>query len=171
MHLHAKSTALVLIDLQKGVLAMPVVPYSGATILARSTKLASGFRATGSPVVWVRVFFASSSADAPRAQVDLPTDHSVLPSGWYEFPHPLDPADVMVTKRQGAPSTAPISMCSYGAAACAPLCWAASPPALAWSPPRAAPMNTATSSSSARICAPISSPRCTPPASSTSSHG
>jgi nicotinamidase-related amidase len=113
MHLHAKSTALVLIDLQKGVLAMPVVPYSGATILARSTKFASGFRATGSPVVWVRVFFASNFADAPRAQVDRPTDHSVLPSGWDEFPHPL----------------------------------------------------------AARICAPISSPRCTLPASSTSSRG
>jgi nicotinamidase-related amidase len=122
MHLHAKSTALVLIDLQKGVLATPVVPYSGATNLARSTKLAAGFRATGSPVVWVRVFFASNVADAPRAQVDRPTDHNVLPSGWDEFPHPLDPADVMVTKRQGAPSTAPISICSYGAAACAPLC-------------------------------------------------
>jgi nicotinamidase-related amidase len=48
----------------------------------------------------VRVSFASDFADAPRARVDQPGDLGALPPGWDEFPEPLDPADVMVTKRQ-----------------------------------------------------------------------
>jgi nicotinamidase-related amidase len=100
MQLHGKTTALVLIDLQTGVLARAVAPYSAATIYERSTQLASRFRAAGSPVVWVRVSFAGDFADAPRAQVDQPSDIAALPPGWDELPHSLDPADVLVTKRQ-----------------------------------------------------------------------
>jgi nicotinamidase-related amidase len=100
MELNAKTTALVLIDLQKGVLAMPVAPYPAATIHERSMQLALRCRAAGSPVVWVRASFGSDFADAPRAKVDLPSNFSALPPGWDEFPQPLHPADVMVTKRQ-----------------------------------------------------------------------
>lgn len=100
MQLNTKSTALVLIDLQKGVLAMPVTPYPAATIYERATRLAPRFRAAAGPVVWVRVSFASDFADAPRAKVDQPSNMGALPPGWDEFPEPLHPADVMVTKRQ-----------------------------------------------------------------------
>ena len=100
MQLNAKTTALVLIDLQKGVLARPVVPHPAATIFERSKRLAPRFRTAGSPVVWVRVSFASDFADAPRAKVDQPSDFGALPPGWDEFPEPLHSADVMVTKRQ-----------------------------------------------------------------------
>jgi nicotinamidase-related amidase len=100
MQLNAKTTALVLIDLQKGVLARTVEPYPAATIYERSKQLAPRFRTTGSPVVWVRVSFASDFADAPRAKVDQPSNFGALPPGWDEFPEPLHSADVMVTKRQ-----------------------------------------------------------------------
>jgi nicotinamidase-related amidase len=100
MELNAKTTALVLIDLQKGVLAMSVAPHPAATIHERSMQLALRFRASCSPVVWVRASFASDFADAPRAKVDLPSNFRALPPGWDEFPQPLDPADVIVTKRQ-----------------------------------------------------------------------
>ena len=100
MQLNTKSTALVLIDLQKGVLAMPVTPHPAATIYERATRLAPRFRAAGGPVVWVRVSFASDFADAPSAKVDHPSNMGALPPGWDEFPEPLHPADVMVTKRQ-----------------------------------------------------------------------
>ena len=98
MHLSAKSTALVLIDLQKGVLAMPVEPYSAAVIYERSMKLAQRVRAAGALVVHVRVSFSSDVADAPRAPVDQPTNYSALPPGWDEFPHPLPPSDLVITK-------------------------------------------------------------------------
>jgi nicotinamidase-related amidase len=100
MKLDAKTTALVLIDLQNGVLARTVAPHPAATVYERSTRLAPRFRAAGSPVVWVRVSFAGDFADAPRAKVDQPGDFGALPPGWDEFPEPLHPADVMVTKRQ-----------------------------------------------------------------------
>lgn len=100
MQLDAKTTALVLIDLQKGVLAMPVAPHPAATIFERSKQLAQRFRAAGARVVWVRVSFADDFADAPRARVDQPSNFEALPPGWDEFPEPLHPADVMVTKRQ-----------------------------------------------------------------------
>jgi nicotinamidase-related amidase len=100
MQLDAKSTALVLIDLQKGVLARSVAPYPAATILERSRQLAARFRAAGGPVVWVRVSFARDFADAPRARVDQPNDMRALPPGWDEFPEALPAGDVTVTKRQ-----------------------------------------------------------------------
>lgn len=100
MQLHAKTAALVLIDLQKGVLARQAVPHTAASIYERSKQLAARCRAAGSVVVWVRVSFAGDRADAPRAKVDQPSNYAALPIGWDEFPEPLHAADVMVTKRQ-----------------------------------------------------------------------
>ena len=99
MQLNAKSTALVLIDLQKGVLARPVAPHSAAVIFERSTQLAQRFRAAGAPVVRVRVSFSGDMADAVRAPVDQPTNFSALPAGWDEFPDTLQPSDLIITKR------------------------------------------------------------------------
>jgi nicotinamidase-related amidase len=100
MQLHAKTTALVLIDLQKGVLARPVAPHPATTLYERSKQLAARLRTAGGLVVWVRVSFAGDFADAPRAKVDQPSNYDALPSGWDEFPEPLHSADLMVTKRQ-----------------------------------------------------------------------
>ena len=100
MQLNTKTTALVLIDLQRGVLARPLLPHTATTVYARSKELASRLRAAGGPIVWVRVSFASNFADAPRARVDQPSDMGSLPAGWDEFPEALPPSDLMVTKRQ-----------------------------------------------------------------------
>ena len=70
MQLDAKSTALVLIDLQRGVLGMPVAPHPAAEVYERSMRLAQQFRAAGATVVRVRVAFSGDLADAPRAAVD-----------------------------------------------------------------------------------------------------
>jgi nicotinamidase-related amidase len=99
MQLDAKTTALVLIDLQKGVLAMPVAPHTAAAIYERSMKLAQRFRAAGSVVVQVRVSFAADLADTPRAPVDQPSNYAALPPGWDEFPQPPPPSDLIITKR------------------------------------------------------------------------
>jgi len=81
MQLNTKTTALILIDLQKGVLARPLLPHPASTVYARSKALASRLRAAGGPIVWVRVSFASNFADAPRARVDQPSDMGV-PASW-----------------------------------------------------------------------------------------
>jgi nicotinamidase-related amidase len=100
MQLPAKSTALVLIDLQKGILGMPVAPHAAAAVYERSMKLAARFRAAGSPVVRVRVSFAADGADAPRQPVDQPPNYSAFPPGWDSFPEPLAPTDLVITKHQ-----------------------------------------------------------------------
>ena len=100
MKLDAKSTALVLIDLQKGVLAMPVAPHPATEVYQRSMQLAQRFRAAGAPVVRVRVSFSSNLSDALRAPVDQPTNFASLPPGWDEFPEPLPSSDLVITKRQ-----------------------------------------------------------------------
>jgi nicotinamidase-related amidase len=100
MQLNAKNSALVLIDLQKGVLAMPVAPHPATAAYERSMQLAQSFRAAGAPVVRVRVSFSADFADALRPPVDQPTHYTSLPPGWDEFPEPLQPSDLVITKRQ-----------------------------------------------------------------------
>jgi nicotinamidase-related amidase len=85
MKLNTKTTALVLIDLQKGVLARPLLPHPASTVYARSKDLASRLRAAGGPIVWVRVSFASNFADAPRARVDPKSDLMVTKRQWGAF--------------------------------------------------------------------------------------
>jgi nicotinamidase-related amidase len=99
MQLDAKRTALVLIDLQKGVLARSVAPYPAAEVYERSMRLARRFQAVEAPVVRVRVSFSADLADAPVLPVDQPTDYSALPPGWDEFPEPPGASDLVVTKR------------------------------------------------------------------------
>ena len=48
-------TALVLIDLQNGIMVMPATPRTGAEVVTRATELGAVFRAHGLPVVLVRV--------------------------------------------------------------------------------------------------------------------
>jgi nicotinamidase-related amidase len=100
MQLNAKSTALVLIDLQKGVLGMPVAPHAAAAVYERSMQLAQRFRDAGALVVRVRVAFASDRADALQLPVDRPSNYAALPEGWDEYPEPLHPSDLSITKRQ-----------------------------------------------------------------------
>jgi nicotinamidase-related amidase len=99
MQLDPKTCALVLIDLQKGVLAMPMAPHTAAAVYDRSMRLASRFRSVGAPVVRVRVSFSRDRADAPSSRVDQPTNYSSLPPGWDELPEPLDASDLVITKR------------------------------------------------------------------------
>src|SRR5271156_3974602 len=99
MQLDPKTSALVLIDLQKGVLAMPLAPHAAAAVYDRSARLVQRFRSAGAPVVWVRVSFSRDGADAPRSMVDQPTDYASLPGGWDEFPEPPPPSDLVITKR------------------------------------------------------------------------
>lgn len=99
MQLSAKNTALVLIDLQKGVLAMPVAPHAAAAVYERSMLLAQRFRSAGALVVQVRVSFSSDLADTLRPPVDQPTNYASLPPGWDQFPDSPPPSDLIITKR------------------------------------------------------------------------
>ena len=99
--LEARSTALVLVDLQRGVVGMSVEPHSAGDVVERSRSLATAFRALGAPVVLVRVSFAADGADAVKADVDEASTASERPAGWDELVDGLYvDGDVVVTKRQ-----------------------------------------------------------------------
>jgi nicotinamidase-related amidase len=87
MQLDAKTTALILIDLQRGVLAMPLAPHSAATVYERSMRLADRFRAASGLVVRIRVSFSRDLAEAPRSPVDQPMKYEALPPSWDSFPN------------------------------------------------------------------------------------
>jgi nicotinamidase-related amidase len=101
--LDAKTTALVLIDLQKGIVATPAAPRSGAEIVAGAQKLAQTFRDAGATVILVRVAFAPDFSDAPKQPVDSPIQRPPggFPADWTELAEGLQvPGDLVVTKRQ-----------------------------------------------------------------------
>lgn len=103
LHLSPKTSALVLIDLQKGIVSRPMAPRSGAEVVERASDLAKRFRSARAPVVLVNVAFAEDFADAVRVPVDSPMQ--VPPGGFSpDFSELADglamPGDIRVTKRQ-----------------------------------------------------------------------
>ena len=101
--LDPRRTALVLIDLQKGILPFAGGPHAAADVVTRSASLAARFRALGAPVVLVRVGWSDGAPDALRQPVDQPsTPPAKLPDEWWEFPAELaqQPSDILVIKRQ-----------------------------------------------------------------------
>ena len=98
--LPASTTALVLIDLQKGIVGVPIAPYSAEAVSAKGQALAERFRAAQAPVVLVNVAFSPDFGDALKAPVDRPMQRP-YPEGWTELVEGLaEPSDIRVTKRQ-----------------------------------------------------------------------
>ena len=93
-----RTTALVLIDLQQSIVALPVVPHTAAEVVANGVKLAERFRSRGATVVLVRVAFLD---DRERLQ---PTLDAPVPArfGKSDLVPEIGPkeGDVLITKRQ-----------------------------------------------------------------------
>ena len=91
-----KNTALVLIDLQNGIVQMPVInPVS--EILANAAKLVAAFRQAGLPVVLVTVD-PTKAAQGLRAEAKRPL--GTLPAGWLDLAPEItaEPGDIHITK-------------------------------------------------------------------------
>ena len=102
LSLDPRSAALVLIDLQKGIVGRELAPHTGDEVVAAGRALAERSRAAGATVILVNVAFAPDFADAPHAAVDepmalppdgLPADFSDLVDGL------AHPTDLRITKR------------------------------------------------------------------------
>jgi nicotinamidase-related amidase len=96
--LDPKSTALILIDLQNGVLGRKLEPLSAEELIERGKALAGMFRAAGALVVLVNV--ARVPEDPPR-RVDEPSPlPKTLPAGFSDLaPGLLEPGDLTITKK------------------------------------------------------------------------
>jgi nicotinamidase-related amidase len=87
-------TALVVIDLQKGILSYSTVRGT-AGVVENAAKLAKAFRSHGLPVVLVTVDgVAPGRTEQPRRTIELPP-------GWTDVLPELDqqPGDILVTKK------------------------------------------------------------------------
>lgn len=100
--LDPRTTALVLIDLQKGIVGQPMAPHDAPSVIGRSAELARHFAGRKALVVRVNVVF--SEGDRPGQEVDAPMQlpPGGLPPEWAEFvPEIADiPGAITITKRQ-----------------------------------------------------------------------
>ncbi|MEU8503203.1 isochorismatase family protein [Streptomyces brevispora] len=88
-------TALVVVDLQKGITALPTV-HPIADVIAHATTLADAFRAKDLPVVLVRV-----TGGAP-GRTEAPARSGQPAADWADIVPELGPreGDIVVTKQQ-----------------------------------------------------------------------
>lgn len=102
LNLDAATTALVLIDLQQGILAYAKAPRDAAAVLANAVPLADAFRAAKAPVVLVKVGFSDDGGDVLKARVDAPNPPGAPPANWLDQPSelPSRPGDLHILKRQ-----------------------------------------------------------------------
>ena len=61
------NTALIVIDLQRGIVARPAAPHSAADVVSRCAELAKAFRDAGALVVLVHVGFSDDDGDTSSA--------------------------------------------------------------------------------------------------------
>lgn len=99
-----RTTALVLIDLQEGILPYAKGPRTSEAVMGASVRLIKRFREVGAPVVLVRVGPSPDFGDMLRQSVDQPTPAPAggLPANWWTFPAELEASerDILITKRQ-----------------------------------------------------------------------
>jgi nicotinamidase-related amidase len=103
LSIDSKTTALVVIDLQQGIVARPGVPRTAAEVVRNAARLAAKFRERGATIALVRVSFGPDRKDAVNTQVDAPFQMSgPLPPNWTEIVPELGPreGDLVITKRQ-----------------------------------------------------------------------
>jgi len=95
-------TALVVIDMTKGVLSLPSVPHPVQEVLANTALLADAFRSTGSFVVLVNVHSADGKDMLhPISDTGFPLP-AERPKDWAELAPELrlHPLDHLITKHQ-----------------------------------------------------------------------
>ena len=95
-------TALVVIDLQKGIVGRPTVPYASETVVKNAAALAAAFRKHGMPVFLVRVTPSPDRKDALRPIADARMPLQTPPPDWAEIVPDMGPkqGDFVITKHQ-----------------------------------------------------------------------
>ena len=102
--LEAATTALIVVDLQHGVLALPLTPYDSAQVIARSIELGHALSSAGGIIVLVNTRYSEGYADRPNQPADTPMNLPAegLPEDWATLVTEVSalPAQVRITKRQ-----------------------------------------------------------------------
>lgn len=98
------TAALVVIDLQKGIAAMPAQPHETEAVINNAAKLAEAFRHNQMPIFLVRVATSPDSKDrlAPIIDGENSWAKMQMPADWSEIVPELGPkeGDIVITKKQ-----------------------------------------------------------------------
>ena len=103
LKLDARHTAIVVIDMQKGIVGRPGAPYPQLTVVANCARLLAAARAAGAQPVLVHVGGSPDGADRLHTATDQSWKSTgPLPPDWSELIPELDrqAADIVVLKRQ-----------------------------------------------------------------------
>jgi nicotinamidase-related amidase len=100
VELDASQTAVVLIDLQRGIMGYPTAPHTTASVLGVAADLAGRFRGKGATIVYVRVDLANmiqlpvdQSHHDPNVPPPQPAASEIVPEAGRQ------PDDLLITKR------------------------------------------------------------------------
>ncbi|MFA6495138.1 MAG: hydrolase [Candidatus Paceibacterota bacterium] len=95
-------TALVVVDLQKGIVAGATEPYASADVVKNAAALAAAFRAKKMPVFLVRVTPSADGKDGLSPSVDEAMKRGVRSADWADIVPEMQqtPEDFVITKRQ-----------------------------------------------------------------------
>jgi len=104
LDLNAKTTALVLIDVQQGTLAMPLAPYDRTALTGKAAELGQAFARAEAPIIKVRIAFSADGGDRPRQPVDHPMTlpEGGIPDEWSAFAPEIEalPCVATISKQQ-----------------------------------------------------------------------
>jgi nicotinamidase-related amidase len=101
LNIDKRTTALVVIDLQRGIAGRPTEPHAAGEVVGNAAKLVQAFRKNGMPVFLVHV------VTTPETALKVQSDESfsrppAMPPDWSEFVPELAPvpSDIVIAKKQ-----------------------------------------------------------------------
>ena len=104
LNLEPQTTALIIIDLQDGILYPEPAPFGAEQIVRHAAALGHAFAQVGSTIVLTRTDFAPGYADAPKGMCDAPwtLPEGGLPDSFANLVPEIDnlPAAVRLVKKQ-----------------------------------------------------------------------
>jgi nicotinamidase-related amidase len=102
LNLDPETTALVVIDLQRGIVGGQTVPYPAPKVVERASRLAKAFRARQALVVLVHVDPGPDGVLFPRLITDVERPRLTMPPEAVQIVPEMgpEPGDVIVTKHQ-----------------------------------------------------------------------
>jgi nicotinamidase-related amidase len=98
-----RRTALVVLDLQKGIIVLPANPHSAPSVVAKCVELLAAARSVGAQPVLVHVGRSPDGGDALKMTVDEPMHTGAPPPpDWSDLIPELNrqPGDIVILKRQ-----------------------------------------------------------------------
>ncbi len=94
-------TALVVIDLQNGIVSQPTKPYPAKDVITNATKLVNTFRKNGMPVFLVHLITTKETMLNATSD-NFSSNPAAPPPEWSEFVPEIAPisTDIIITKKQ-----------------------------------------------------------------------